>query len=344
MKDKTRVDRRSFLRIASAAAAMGVMPINAMATSGSSVSASSANGVRIMVIGAGVAGTRAAIQLKQANPALRVILADPMIDSQKRYQNKINHMLTLESSIQLAAAGIEITAKKIVKVDADKKRVWFDSGAKLDSDILVFAPGVDFKSAPVTTNSIHPLNQTQVQQQVVLMREGGTVVVGIPRAPYQYPQGPYMQVSKMATYLQLHNPAAKVLVLDQNAGSALFEQYRKQWQDGSGSSLIELLATNEDYVRTIEPTMGRIETQDGHINASVIAVMPQQRAGVVARAAGLALNADWCQVNSETLASIHYPHVYVLGDANDAAIDDKTAFTAVRQADRFVRNIIRELV
>jgi len=64
----------------------------------------------------------------------------------------------------------------------------------------------------------------------------------------------------------------------------------------------------------------------------------------VARKAGLSSNGDWCHVNKRTLESLHYSEVYVLGDANDAAQHDKNAFSAVAQADAFVRAIAGRIV
>ena len=65
--------------------------------------------------------------------------------------------------------------------------------------------------------------------------------------------------------------------------------------------------------------------------------MDEQRAASVARAAGLSPHGDWCHVNPHVLESLHYADVYVLGDANDASQHHKSAFTAVQQADAFVR-------
>ncbi|MGB5454837.1 MAG: FAD-dependent oxidoreductase [Gammaproteobacteria bacterium] len=330
-------NRRSFLKIISGTAATSMVSpaMPSLVYAGS--------GMRTVIIGGGVAGIRTAARLQQFANSLDVTLIDPTMDLNTRKYTKINETLRYESAPVLSAAGIDVIAQKVVQVEPVSKRVQLANGASVEADVLVFAPGVDFKTTSFTRSLVHPLNEALVLRQLESMQKGGVVVVGIPRAPYQYPQGPYVQVSHMADYLRSHNRSAKILVLDHNVDSALAHVYRRQWKKGIGQRLVEWIGINEGYIHDIDFDSNTINTVGGYIRAAVIAVMPEQQAGTIARNAGLAVGTDWCQVDSQSFESVHYPDIYVLGDANDAAPNNKTAFTAMQQADDFVRIMVDKI-
>ena len=56
------------------------------------------------------------------------------------------------------------------------------------------------------------------------------------------------------------------------------------------------------------------------MKADVLNVLPPQRAGAIARAAGaVTANDRWCEVDFTTMESIRIPHVHILGDAIQVA-------------------------
>ncbi len=327
------VDRRSFLRIVSGIAA-SALPAAPEAVP------QSKSGVRVVIIGAGVAGVRAAVRLRQHAPGTDITLIDPASYRAVNPFAKINGMIT-DSAMLPAVSDIKRVVQRVAEVDPVGKRVTLRDGTTIVGDLLVFAPGVEFKN---DDRLAHPLNDSKLQRQLAAMHDGDVVIVSIPRAPYQYPHGPYINISKIAEYLHAGKPRSKVLLFDHNSGSSIAELYRRQWRKQSSMAPIERIEVEAGYVHSVNYEAGVVHTTDGMIQGGVIALMDEQRAAAVTRKAGLSLQSDWCHVKQATLESLHYPDVFVLGDANDAAQHDKTAFAAVQQADAFVRAITARIV
>ena len=147
------------------------------------------------------------------------------------------------------------------------------------------------------------------------MRDGGTFAITIPLAPYRCPPGPYERACLVADHLKQHKPRSKVLVFDANpditSKGALFRQVWETRYRG----MIEYRPQHETVgvdpaTRTI-----RFDVQDDE-RVDVANLLPPQRAGAVAVAAGLATaNGRWCEVDFLTRASRVAPDIHVLGDA-----------------------------
>ena len=321
------VDRRSFLQLVSGLAAT-TLPSASLAVGQRS------EGARVVIVGAGVAGVRAAVRLKQYAPGTDITLIDPRGHGKASPLIKVNSIVSMESPVSLSTTGINVVTQRVVEVDPARKRLQLQDGTGVDSDVLVLAPGVEFKNDERIT---HPLNDRMLERQLTAMHDGAVVIVSIPQAPYQYPHGPYSNVSRIAEYLYTCKPRSKVIVFDHNSDSSIAELYRRKWMKLASAARIERVEVEPGYIRSVNYGTGMINTADGVVVGGVLALMDEQRAASVAREAGLSITGDWCAVNERTLESLHYPEVFVLGDANDAAQYNKTAFTAIQQADAFVR-------
>jgi sulfide dehydrogenase [flavocytochrome c] flavoprotein chain len=136
--------------------------------------------------------------------------------------------------------------------------------------------------------------------------------ISIPKAPYRCPPGPYERACMVASYFKTAKPKSKVLVLDANAEvqskKALFEKAFKQHYDG----ILEYRPNAE--LKEVSGTLAKLEFED--VKADVLNVVPPQRAGDLARTAGLInINNRWAGVNWLTMESTALPGVHVLGDA-----------------------------
>jgi sulfite dehydrogenase len=103
-----------------------------------------------------------------------------------------------------------------------------------------------------------------------------------------------------------------VLVLDANpeiqSKKALFERAFKQHYDG----ILEYRPNAE--LKEVAGNVAKLEFED--VKADVLNVIPPQRAGDLARSAGLVnINNRWAGVNWLTMESTAMPGVHVLGDA-----------------------------
>ena len=120
----------------------------------------------------------------------------------------------------------------------------------------------------------------------------------------------------VASYFKQFKPRSKVLVLDANpeiqSKKALFEKAFKDHYSG----ILEYRANNE--LKEVTGTTAKLEFDD--VKADVLNVIPPQRAGDIARSAGLLnMNNRWVGVNWLTMESTAAPGIHVLGDATFSA-------------------------
>ena len=228
----------------------------------------------------------------------------------------------------LKAVGVKIVQSEVVAIDAAAKKVRLAGGGELAYDRLVVSPGVDFMldqvgglSAALDRGSVtHGWKagpQTvALRKQLEAMPDGGVFAMSIPKVPYRCPPGPYERACMVASYLKVAKPKSKVLVLDANpeiqSKKALFERAFKQHYDG----LLEYRPNAE--LKEVAGNVAKLEFED--VKADVLNVIPPQRAGDIARSAGLiTINNRWVGVNWLTMESTAVPGIHVLGDATFSA-------------------------
>jgi sulfide dehydrogenase [flavocytochrome c] flavoprotein chain len=232
----------------------------------------------------------------------------------------------------LKALGVKVVQGDVTTIDAAAKKVRLAGGAELPYDRLVLSPGVDFMldGIPGLTAALdggRVLHSWKAGPQTVALRrqleampDGGVFAMAIPRAPYRCPPGPYERACMVASYFKQAKPRSKVLVLDANpevqSKKALFEKAFKDHYTG----VLEYRANNElKEVQTASGQMvAKLEFDD--VKADVLNVIPPQRGGDIARAAGLLnMNARWAGVNWLSMESAVVPGIHVLGDATMSA-------------------------
>jgi sulfite dehydrogenase len=251
--------------------------------------------------------------------------------------------------------GIKVVQGEVTAIDAAGKRVRLADGTQLPYDRLVVSPGVDFMNDAVAGLAT-PAAQARflhswkagpqtvaLRQQLTAMRDGGVVAISIPRAPYRCPPGPYERACMVAAYLKEHKPRSKVLVLDGNpeivSKKGLFEKAFKDRYSGT----LEYRANAE--LREVDAGNGVAKLEFEDVKADVINVIPPQRAGDIARQAGLVnMNNRWVGVNWLTMESTAVANIHVLGDATmSAPLMPKSGHMANQHAKVAAAAIINQL-
>ena len=322
--------RRRFVQAMSASVLLG-------ASAGCSANANKPKAVgRVVVIGAGYAGATAARYLRMWSPDLAVTLVEP--NRQFVSCPMSNRVLAgdwemsdiTRSYAGLKQRGVQIIHQSADEIDPVKRVVSLRDGQKLQYDRLIVAPGIELvyddipgMRDPAARERIpHAWKagpQTALlRQQLVDMPDGGVYAITVPPTPYRCPPGPYERACLVASYFRDHKPHSKVLVLDANndiqAKKALF---RKAWQERY-AGMIEYLPDNALMDVDVASRTAILDFED--VKADVLNVVPPQRAGRIARDAGLiTANGRWCEVDFLSYESIAVPHVHVLGDAVMAA-------------------------
>ncbi len=253
----------------------------------------------------------------------------------------------------LKAAGVKLVQGEAAAVDLGAKKLRLAGGGELPYDRLVLAPGIDFMldevggleaelAAGRVTHAWKAGPQTvALRRQLEAMADGGVVAITIPRAPYRCPPGPYERACMIAAYLKAAKPKSKLLVLDANpeiqSKKALFEKAFQQHYAG----LVDYRPNAE--LKEVSGTLAKLEFED--VKADVLNVIPPQRAGDLARSAGLAtINGRWVGVDWLTMEASRAPGVHVLGDAVfPAAQMPKSGHMANQHAKLVAAAVIQQL-
>lgn len=290
-------------------------------------------GQHIVVIGAGFGGATAAKYLKRFNPALKVTVIEPNAEfiSCPMSNRVIHGGITLKNISWpyerfSAKNDIHWVRAAVDEIDPDRREVRIGK-TRLGYDRLIVSPGVDYNyeeipgltSAPAQSLVPHAWKageQTQrLKDMLYAMPQGGVAAIHIPKVPYRCPPGPYERASLMAYCLQLRNPKGKLLVFDSNpeiqAKKGLFEAVWKSKYAGQ----LEYIPNAE--VEDVEASTRTISLKmHGKHKVNVLNLIPPQRAGVIARRAGLAnVGGRWCGVDFLSYESTQHPNIHVIGDS-----------------------------
>jgi sulfite dehydrogenase len=215
-------------------------------------------------------------------------------------------------------------------IDPGKRTVRLADGQSVSYDRLVMAPGVDLvydelpalKSAAAQERILHAWKagpQTlALRKQLEAMRDGGVYALCIPKSPYRCPPGPYERACQVALYFKNHNPRSKVLILDANDDVQSKKGLFTAAWSGPYKGIVEYRPNSE--LVDVDVAASTAKLQFENVKADVLNVVPPNRAGDIARQAGLVTANDrWCGVNWLTMESLAVPGIHVLGDSTLSA-------------------------
>jgi NADPH-dependent 2,4-dienoyl-CoA reductase/sulfur reductase-like enzyme len=164
------------------------------------------------------------------------------------------------------------------------------------------------------------------------MDDGGLVVISAPANPFRCPPGPYERASLIAHYLKTKKPKSKLIVLDAKDAFSKQRLFQAAWAELYPGILEWVSLSKGGAVTSVEPATRTFVTDFGRHQAAVANVIPPQKAGGIAQAAGVADRTGWCPVDPATFESKLVPGIHVIGDAAIAGAMPKSAFAANAQA------------
>jgi sulfide dehydrogenase [flavocytochrome c] flavoprotein chain len=347
------VSRRNFIIAAGVMGVAGVASTHLRTAIGAEKTPVS---YKVIVIGGGAGGAIAAKYLRILDPTIEVTL----IEENKHYYTCFmsNEVLAGERPIDgikfgyegLSQYGIKVVHQRATNIDPVKKTVMLQDKTTLSYDRLVVSPGIAFKWGTIEGYNEKVIEQIPhawkagsqtdiLRKQLEAMRDGGTVIIGVPAKPFRCPPGPYERASQIAHYFKQYKPKSKILIFDGNQAfskQALFTQgWKKLYGFGTDKSLIEWIPLEEGgNVVGVDAATKTIRTgdfEDEH-RADVINLIPPQTAGQIAIDNGLANKKGWCPVNQKTFESQLHKDIHVIGDACLAGKMPKSAHAANSQA------------
>ncbi|HWM47716.1 MAG TPA: NAD(P)/FAD-dependent oxidoreductase [Xanthobacteraceae bacterium] len=302
-------------------------------------------GPPVVVIGGGFAGADCARTLKKTNPRVAVTLveANPTYSACPLANAVLAGLRPLRAQqfdyARVSADNVSVVIDRAVAVDPKLKIVSLSDRTRLAYERLVIAPGIDLRfdalagySAAAAAVMPHAWTSGEqvmgLRDQLEAMDDGGVVVISVPVNPARCPPGPYERASMIAWYLKSKKPRSKVIVLDAKETFSLQRQFQKAWAE-LYPGLIEWVSLSDGgNVTEVRPATKTFVTDFDEVRADVGNVIPPQKAGAIAHAAGVADRTGWCPVDPLTFESALQRDIHVIGDAAIAGALPKSAFAA----------------
>lgn len=327
--------------------------IGALAMAGTTIAPQvmSAARPRVVVIGGGAGGgTVARYVAKAAKGDIDVVLIEPT----RTYYTCFFSNLYLGgfrdfSSIghtygKLASDyGITVVHDWAIGVDRSKKSVQLASGADVSYDRLVVSPGIDFRYDTVPGYGVESSNkmphawkagsQTQLlKAQVEAMRPGGLYMMVAPPNPFRCPPGPYERISMVAHLLKQKNPTAKIVIVDTKEKFSKQGLFVEGWSNHYDGMVEWLPGSIAGKIERIDADKMEIHTDAEVFKPDVANVIPGQKAGTIATAAGLTNDSGFCPIVPATMQSQMDENIYLVGDSTIAGDMPKSGYSANSQA------------
>jgi sulfide dehydrogenase [flavocytochrome c] flavoprotein subunit len=340
--------RRNFLQAGSALAAQTLSGCGKLGFKTNSPA-------RVVIIGGGFAGATAAKTLRQLDPNIQVTLIEPKsiyisCPASNWLLARLTSLqqLTIEYRDLQDRHAIDIVNTSVTAIEAGKRQVILENGERLNYDRLIVSPGIDFRwdaivgydqdASQLFPHAWQAGPQTlQLAAQLQDLPAGGVIVMSVPADPYRCPPGPYERASMMAWWLKLHNPHAKILILDHKRSFSKQAQFEHLWKQhygyGSANSLIEWHSLADNPINRFDADSKTLSSEFGdHFSGDLINIIPPQQAGRIAIQSGLTDSSGWCQIDPFTAQSKVDAYIHVIGDAAQFAPIPKSAFAAHSEA------------
>lgn len=302
---------------------------------------------RVTVVGGGFAGATAARVLARLGITVTLVEASETFAACPFSNAVIAGLRGMEAQRfgydALRRDGIVIAQQTAKNVNGPGRSVTLGDGSVLAHDRLVLAPGIDLRldalpgyddaAAAKLPHAWKAGEQTVLlRRQLEAMPDGGTVLMSVPANPYRCPPGPYERASLIAHYLKTKKPRSKLIVLDAKDTFSKQRLFQAAWAELYPGLIEHVPLSGGGKVTEVEAATATLVTEFGRHQGAVVNVIPPQRAGAVAEAAGVADRTGWCPIDPTTFESRQQPGIHVIGDAAIAGAMPKSAFAANAQA------------
>jgi len=341
-----KMTRRGFIQTAGVAAAAGMVGFPYLALGASK---------KVVVVGGGTGGATAAKYIRLADPSIEVTLIEANTEYYTCYMS--NEVLGGERSLDslrlgysgLGKHGVKVVHDTVTGIDAGAKTVTTAGGQKFAYDRCIVSPGIAFRwdalpgydaeAAKTVPHAWKAGEQTaMLRKQLEDMADGGTVVIAPPGNPFRCPPGPYERASQIAHYFKQHKPKSKILIFDPKPNFSKMGLFTQGWEKlygyGTENAMIEWHGEAEEAgVVSVNPAEKSVTTKFGDtVKADVLNVIPPQKAGDIAQAAGLTDDSGWCPIDLKTFESTLHEGIHVIGDASIATGLPKSGYAANSEA------------
>jgi sulfide dehydrogenase [flavocytochrome c] flavoprotein chain len=336
------ISRRSFGRLAGAGVASLALPAYLRAQ----------GKPRVVIVGGGAGGATAAKYVaKDSKGAIDVTLIEDSdtfttcffsnlyLGGYRDFQSITHGYDTLVS-----AYGVRKITGMAMAVDRAARTVTMADGAVVPYDRLVLSPGIDIvydsvpgyseEAAQIAPHAWKAGPQTELlKARLDALTDGQNIVMIAPPNPYRCPPGPYERVSMMAHVLKAKGFAnSKIFVIDPKDKFSKQGLFQEGW-DRHYPGMVEWYGPDvHGGIKSVDVAAGTVETDLDSFEGALLNVIPAQKAGAIAAAAGVAGDSGFCPIDAASMRSTMDEAIFVIGDASIAGDMPKSGFSANSQA------------
>jgi NADPH-dependent 2,4-dienoyl-CoA reductase/sulfur reductase-like enzyme len=254
-----------------------------------------------------------------------------------------------------SAYGINKVTGMATAVDRAAKTVTVADGSTIAYDRLVLSPGIDliFDSVPgyseeaaqIAPHAWQAGAQTELlKAKLDALTDGENIVMVAPPNPYRCPPGPYERVSMMAHILKSKGfQNSKIFVIDMKDTFSKQGLFEEGWANHYPGMVEWYGPAVHGGVKSVDVEAGAVETDFDTFSGALLNIIPAQRAGAIAIAAGVADEKGWCPIDANSMRSTMDEAIYVIGDASIAGEMPKSGFAANSQAKVAAMNVRGDL-
>ncbi|MFZ1681203.1 MAG: NAD(P)/FAD-dependent oxidoreductase [Rhizobiaceae bacterium] len=237
-------------------------------------------------------------------------------------------------------------------VDREKREVVMKDGARVPYDRLVVSPGIDFKwdsvpgySEELSEAAPHAWKagpQTEIlKTRLDALTDGQNIVMVAPPNPYRCPPGPYERISMFAHVLKAKGfTKSKIFVIDPKDKFSKQGLFEEGWAKHYPGMVEWHSPAVHGGIKGVDVAAGKVMTDLSDFEGALLNIIPAQKAGAIAQAAGLVNDSGFCPIDATSMKSANDANIYVIGDASIAGDMPKSGFSANSQA-KVASNAIR---
>lgn len=319
---------------------------------------------KVVIIGGGAGGATVAHYLaKDAAGAIDVTL----IENSKTYTTcffsnlyvgGVRNFDSITHNYDALAAmdGVTVLHDMATEIDRDAKMVSVAGGAKIPYDRLVVSPGIDmiFDSVPGYSEAAAQIAphawqggpQTELlKAKLDALENGQNVVMVAPPNPFRCPPGPYERASMIAHMFKTKGfTDSTITILDTKPKFSKQGLFTEGWEANYPGVIDWIPPEIHGGIINVDASAGTVETDLDTFEGDLLNIIPAQKAGAIAAAAGLANESGFCPIMADSMRSTMDENVFVIGDASIAGAMPKSGFAANSQAKVAAMNIRGDLI
>jgi sulfide dehydrogenase [flavocytochrome c] flavoprotein subunit len=307
---------------------------------------------RVVIVGGGAGGATAAKYVaKDSKGAIDVTLIEDSDTFTTCFFSNLYlggyrdfNSITHGYDALVSTYGIRKVTGMAMAVDRVAKTVTMADGAVVPYDRLLLSPGIDIiygsvpgyseEAAETAPHAWKAGPQTELlKARLDALTDGQNIVMVAPPNPYRCPPGPYERVSMMAHVLKSKGfTNSKIFVIDPKDKFSKQGLFQEGW-DRHYPGMVEWYGPDvHGGIKSVDVAAGTVETDLDTFEGALLNIIPAQKAGVIAAAAGVAGDSGFCPIDAATMRSTMDEAIFVIGDASMAGDMPKSGFSANSQA------------